>query len=36
VAFWAHIAGFVAGVSGVLVFRRPERQSVEWWNEINR
>jgi membrane associated rhomboid family serine protease len=36
VAFWAHIAGFVAGVSGVLVFRRPERQNVEWWNEINR
>ena len=36
VAFWAHIAGFVAGVSGVIVFRRPERQSVEWWNEINR
>ena len=36
VAFWAHIAGFVAGVSGVMVFRRPERQSVDWWNEINR
>jgi membrane associated rhomboid family serine protease len=36
IAFWAHIAGFVAGVSGVIVFRRPERQSVEWWNEINR
>jgi len=36
VAFWAHIAGFVAGVSGVLVFRRPERQRVEWWDEANR
>jgi membrane associated rhomboid family serine protease len=36
VAFWAHVAGFVAGVSGVLVFRRPERQRVEWWDEVNR
>ena len=33
IAFWAHVAGFVAGVSGVLVFRRPERQRVEWWND---
>jgi membrane associated rhomboid family serine protease len=33
IAFWAHIAGFIAGVSGVIVFRRPERQRVEWWNE---
>ena len=33
VAFWAHVAGFVAGLSGVLVFRRPERQTVEWWND---
>ena len=32
VAFWAHIAGFVAGISGVVVFRRPERQRVEWWH----
>jgi membrane associated rhomboid family serine protease len=32
VAFWAHVAGFVAGVSGVLLFRRPERQRVEWWD----
>jgi membrane associated rhomboid family serine protease len=31
VAFWAHVAGFVAGVLGVYVFRRPERQAVEWW-----
>jgi membrane associated rhomboid family serine protease len=36
VAFWAHVAGFVAGVSGVLVFRRRERQRVEWWDEANR
>ena len=34
IAFWAHIAGFVAGVSGVLVFRRPERQRVEWWDDV--
>ena len=33
VAFWAHVAGFVTGVAGVMVFRRPERQRVEWWNE---
>jgi len=32
VAFWAHIAGFVAGLAGVFVFRRPERQRVEWWD----
>src|ERR1041384_2454029 len=31
VAVWAHVAGFVAGISGVVVFRRPERQRVEWW-----
>jgi membrane associated rhomboid family serine protease len=34
IAFWAHIAGFAAGASGVLVFRRPERQRVEWWNDV--
>ena len=34
VAFWAHVAGFVAGISGVLVFRRPERQRVEWWHDV--
>ena len=33
IAFWAHVAGFVAGFAGVFVFRRPERQRVEWWNE---
>ena len=33
VAVWAHVAGFVAGLAGVLVFRRPERQRVEWWND---
>jgi membrane associated rhomboid family serine protease len=34
VAFWAHVAGFVTGISGVVVFRRPERQRVEWWNDM--
>ena len=33
IAFWAHVAGFVAGVIGVYVFRQPERQRVEWWND---
>ena len=34
VAFWAHVAGFVTGLAGVVVFRRPERQRVEWWNDV--
>jgi membrane associated rhomboid family serine protease len=34
IAFWAHVAGFVAGISGVMVFRRPERQRVEWWHDV--
>jgi membrane associated rhomboid family serine protease len=33
IAFWAHAAGFVAGLGGVLLFRRPERQRVEWWHD---
>jgi membrane associated rhomboid family serine protease len=36
IAFWAHVAGFAAGVLGVMIFRRPERQRVEWWNELDR
>jgi membrane associated rhomboid family serine protease len=36
IAFWAHVAGFIAGISGVIVFRRPERQRVEWWNDADR
>lgn len=32
IAFWAHVAGFAAGLVGVFVFRRPERQRVEWWS----
>jgi membrane associated rhomboid family serine protease len=35
IAFWAHAAGFAAGVLGVFAFRRPERQRVEWWNDVN-
>src|SRR5262245_41436261 len=34
IAFWAHVAGFVAGLIGVVVFRRPERQRVEWWHDV--
>jgi hypothetical protein len=26
IAFWAHVAGFVAGAAGILLFRRPERR----------
>jgi len=32
VAFWAHIAGFAAGVVGIFLFRRPERRRVEWFD----
>ncbi len=34
VAFWAHAAGFVAGAGGVFLFRRPERERVEWWDNV--
>jgi membrane associated rhomboid family serine protease len=32
IAFWAHVAGFAAGLATVGIFRRPERQRVEWWD----
>jgi membrane associated rhomboid family serine protease len=32
IAFWAHVAGFAAGAVAVFLFRRPERQRVEWWD----
>ena len=32
VGFWAHVGGFLTGVIGVWVFKRPERQRVEWWS----
>jgi membrane associated rhomboid family serine protease len=34
IAFWAHVAGFAAGISAVSVFKRPERQRVDWWDNI--
>ena len=35
VAFWAHAGGFAAGAALVLLFRRPERMRVEWWDQAN-
>lgn len=32
IAFWAHVMGFVTGVVLVLVMRRPERMTVDWWD----
>ncbi|HEY8549465.1 MAG TPA: rhomboid family intramembrane serine protease [Vicinamibacterales bacterium] len=34
VAFWAHAGGFIAGAALVTVFKRPERQRVEWWDRV--
>ena len=34
VAFWAHVTGFVAGLLLVVVMRRPERTTVEWWDHV--
>jgi len=36
IAFWAHVAGFVAGVLGVFLFRRRERQRPAWWHDLDR
>jgi membrane associated rhomboid family serine protease len=36
VAFWAHVMGFVAGLALVRVMRKPERQTVEWWDGVQR
>ena len=36
VAFWAHVAGFLAGLFLVNVFKQPERQTVEWWDGVRR
>jgi membrane associated rhomboid family serine protease len=33
---WAHAAGVVAGAGLARVFRRRERERVEWWNEVVR
>lgn len=32
IAFWAHVTGFLTGIAAVFVFRKPERQRVEWWH----
>jgi membrane associated rhomboid family serine protease len=32
IAYWAHLAGFVTGAGGMLLFRRRDRQRVEWWS----
>jgi membrane associated rhomboid family serine protease len=32
VGFWAHIGGFLTGLGGVFLFRKRERQRVEWWS----
>ena len=34
VAFWAHVAGFAAGVVLVPFLKRPERTRVEWWDPM--
>jgi membrane associated rhomboid family serine protease len=34
VAFWAHVAGFIAGVLLVMIMKRPERTTVEWWDTL--
>jgi membrane associated rhomboid family serine protease len=36
VAFWAHVAGFAAGLIGVYIFKQPKRERVEWWNDVPR
>src|SRR5262249_39919178 len=33
VAFWAHAGGFLTGILSILIFRRRERQHVDYWNE---
>ena len=32
VAFWAHLGGFCTGMVTVWLFKRPERQRVDWWS----
>ena len=32
IAFWAHVAGFIAGLILVMIMKRPERTTVEWWD----
>ena len=35
VAFWAHVMGFVTGLVLLRWMRRPERESVDWWDVRN-
>lgn len=35
VAFWAHVAGFLAGLILVVFMKRPERTRVDWWDTID-
>lgn len=35
VAFWAHAGAFAAGAALVLLFRRPERMRVDWWDQAD-
>jgi membrane associated rhomboid family serine protease len=35
IAFWAHVTGFVAGLVLLRWMRRPERESVDWWDVRN-
>jgi membrane associated rhomboid family serine protease len=30
---WGHLASLAAGAAAIFLFRRPERQRVEWWND---
>jgi membrane associated rhomboid family serine protease len=34
--FWADLAALAAGAGVVMLFRRPERQRVEWWHDAPR
>ena len=34
IAFWAHVAGFIAGLILVMIMKRPERTRVEWWDTL--
>lgn len=36
VALWGHLAGVAVGAGAVVVFKRPERQRVEWWDRATR
>lgn len=33
IAMWAQLGAFGTGAAAVRLFRRPERQRVEWWND---